>query len=219
MVDPHAVKGVFLVDDHPIVRHGLSAVINQVDHLEVVAEAGSVEDAWALVEAGTVPDVMLVDLSLKDKNGLELIKKIRSQGLNFPMLVLSMHDESMYAERSMRAGANGYLMKEDADESVIDAIETVLAGDLYASEAVKDKMLRQFIDGGRNVKGVESLSDRELEVFEWIGNGFSSQQVAEKLGLSVKTVEAHRARIKKKLAIDNATQFVQAAVRWVEDGR
>ncbi len=212
------MQRILLVDDHPIVRHGLTQLINTEADLEVCGEASDVVEAIQAV-AELKPDLVLVDISLRDSNGLELIKQLRSKGNELPLLVLSMHDESLYAERALRAGANGYVMKEQADETVIEAIRKILAGDLYVSKKVSVQMLRQFIGGPKSAaqsSGVERLIDRELEIFERIGKGQSTHEIAEKLSLSGKTVEAHRAHIKKKLQLENATQLVHQAIRWVE---
>ncbi len=209
---------ILIVDDHPIVRHGLTQLIAQESDMMVCGEASSEEEALQAL-AESEPDVVLIDITLKDSNGINLIKQIRSQDADLALLVLSMHDESLYAERALRAGANGYVMKQQADEAVIEGIRKVLAGELFVSDEVSAKMLRQYI-GGPAGEGSDSalrrLSDRELVVFGLIGRGLSTQKIADKLELSVKTVEAHRAHIKKKLEIDDAAQLVHRAVRWVE---
>jgi DNA-binding NarL/FixJ family response regulator len=211
-------KKIFIVDDHLIVRQGLSLIISQEEDLEVCGDAPDEQSAMDFLDEQQ-PDVAVVDLSLKEGSGLELIKRIRNTGWTFPVLVLSMHDEALYAERTLRAGANGYIMKEQADEAVIDGIHAVLRGEMYVSPAVQSRMLQQYIGGQKTEGGVESLSDRELQVFELTGQGLSTQQIADRLELSVKTIEAHRARIKKRLNLDTAAQFVQQAVLWVESQR
>ncbi len=212
------MQRILLVDDHPIVRHGLSQLIGREDDLEVCGEADHVTEALRAIQE-LKPDLVLVDISLRDSNGLELIKRVRSSGSDLPLLVLSMHDEALYAERALRAGANGYVMKEQADETVVEAIRKILGGELYLSKEVSGQMLRQFIGGRKTAtqsSGVERLSDRELEIFQMIGQGLSTHEIADKLGLSSKTVEAHRAHIKKKLQLEKATQLVHQAIRWVE---
>jgi DNA-binding NarL/FixJ family response regulator len=212
-------KGVLIVDDHPIVRHGLGQVIEREDDLFVCGEAASCSEALEVMEQQR-PQVILLDISLKDSNGIELIKALRGRGDEIPILMLSMHDESMYAERVMRAGANGYVMKERADEEVIQGLRTVLSGELYLSKEQSTRMLRHYIDGGatRNsgTPELDRLSNRELQVFEMMGQGLSTQKIADQLGLSAKTVEAHRARIKKKLEVETSTELLQKAIRWVE---
>lgn len=209
---------VFIVDDHSVVRQGLSLIINQEQDMEVCGGAGDEQEAMAFI-SGQLPDVAIIDLSLKGSNGLDLIKSIREKQWTFPILVLSMHDEALYAERALRAGANGYIMKEQADEAVLDGIRTVLKGDIYVSRNVQSRMLQQYIGGQKELSGVEMLSDRELQIFEMIGQGLSTQLIADRLELSVKTIEAHRVRIKKKLKTDTASQLMQQAVLWVDEHR
>lgn len=209
---------VFIVDDHSVVRQGLGLIINQEEDLEVGGGAGDEAEALAAMMKQQ-PDVAVIDLSLKGGSGLDLIKAIRERGWTFPILVLSMHDEALYAERALRAGANGYIMKEQADEAVLDGLRTVLKGELFVSREVQSRMLQQYIGGQKELSGVETLSDRELQVFELIGQGLSTQQIADRLELSVKTIEAHRVRIKKKLNTDTASQLMQQAVLWVDEHR
>ncbi len=209
---------VFIVDDHSIVRQGLGLIIDQEEDLEVVGGAGDEAEALAAMTE-RLPDVAVIDLSLKGGSGLDLIKAIRERSWAFPVLVLSMHDEALYAERALRAGANGYIMKEQADEAVLDGLRTVLKGELFVSREVQSRMLQQYIGGQKELSGVETLSDRELQVFELIGQGLSTQQIADRLELSVKTIEAHRVRIKKKLNTDTASQLMQQAVLWVDEHR
>lgn len=209
-------KTVFIVDDHSIVRQGLSLIINQEEDLEVGGGASDEAEALAAMTK-CLPDVAVIDLSLKGGSGLDLIKAIRERAWTFPILVLSMHDEALYAERALRAGANGYIMKEQADEAVLDGLRTVLKGDLFVSREVQSRMLQQYIGGQKELSGVETLSDRELQVFEMIGQGLSTQQIADRLELSVKTIEAHRVRIKKKLNTDTVSQLMQQAVLWVDE--
>ena len=211
-------KKIFIVDDHSVVRQGLSLIINQEEDLEVCGGAPDEQEALTAMDA-LQPDVAIVDLSLKGSSGLDLIKAVRDRGWNFPVLVLSMHDEALYAERALRAGANGYIMKEQADEAVLDGIRSVLKGDIYVSRQVQARMLQQYIGGQKELSGVETLSDRELQIFEMIGQGLSTQQMADRLELSVKTIEAHRVRIKKKLKTDTASQLMQQAVLWVDEHR
>ncbi|MEE9369738.1 MAG: response regulator transcription factor [Pontiella sp.] len=209
---------VYLVDDHPIVRQGLIKLIEQEEELEVCGEAGSVSEALPAIQKAA-PDVILVDISLEDSNGLELIKLIDDLGLQIPTLVLSMHDESLYAEHALKAGASGYVMKQAASNTLIQAIEKVLDGEIYVSKAMSSQMLKMaFRSGGEKQRsGTEALSLRELEVFELIGRGNSTREIAEQLSLSVKTIETYRAHIKEKLQLRNGTELMQRAVQWVEN--
>jgi DNA-binding NarL/FixJ family response regulator len=209
---------VYLVDDHPIVRQGLIKLIEQEEGLEVCGEAGNVSDALtAIRELG--PDVILVDISLEDSNGLELIKMIDDLCLQIPMLVLSMHDESLYAEHALRAGASGYVMKQAAANTLIQAIEKVMDGEIYVSKNMSSQMLKMaFRSGSEEARtGVELLSLREIEVFELIGRGNSTREIAEQLNLSVKTIETYRAHIKDKLQLRSGTELMQRAIHWVEN--
>lgn len=208
---------VYLVDDHPIVRQGLIKLIEQEDGLEVCGESGTVSDALeALKKLG--PDVILVDISLEDSNGLELIKLVDDLGMQIPMLVLSMHDESLYAEHALRAGASGYVMKQAASNTLIQAIEKVLDGEIYVSKSMSSQMLKMaFRSNGEDTRtGTETLSLRELEVFELIGRGNSTREIAGQLHLSVKTIETYRAHIKDKLQLRSGTELMQRAIHWVE---
>lgn len=209
---------VYLVDDHPIVRQGLIKLIEQEDALEVCGEAGSVSEALGEIQKHE-PDVILVDISLEDSNGLELIKTIDDLGLQIPTLVLSMHDESLYAEHALKAGASGYVMKQAAATTLVQAIEKVLDGEIYVSKTMSSQMLKMaFRSGGEKTRsGTEALSLRELEVFELIGRGNSTREIAEQLNLSVKTIETYRAHIKDKLHLRSGTELMQKAIHWVEN--
>jgi DNA-binding NarL/FixJ family response regulator len=208
---------VLLVDDHPILRKGLAQMINMEQDMTVCGEAEEAGKAFELV--GTLqPDVAVVDISLKTGNGIELVKNIKARYPELPILVLSMHDESLYAERALRAGSLGYIMKEEATEQVLVAIRRVLKGEIFLSEKMKSRMLQQLTTGGRNkvvVSPIENLTDRELEVFRLIGEGRSTRQIAAELHLSVRTVEAYREYIKSKLNLRNATELVQHAFHYV----
>ena len=208
---------VLLVDDHPILRKGLAQMINMEQDLTVCGEAEEAGKAFELVGTLT-PDVAVVDISLKTGNGIELVKNIKARYPELPILVLSMHDESLYAERALRAGSLGYIMKEEATEQVLVAIRRVLKGEIFLSEKMKSRMLQQLTTGGRNkvvVSPIENLTDRELEVFRLIGEGRSTRQIAGELHISVRTVEAYREYIKSKLNLRNATELVQHAFHWV----
>jgi DNA-binding NarL/FixJ family response regulator len=210
---------VLLIDDHPILRKGLAQLINQEADLMVCGEAEEAPKAFEAV--GTLnPDVAVVDISLKGGNGLELIKNIKARYPDLPLLVLSMHDETLYAERALRAGSLGYIMKEEAIEKVIAAIRQVIGGDIFLSDRMKGRLLNQLV-GGRIKQGtssIDSLSDRELEVFRLIGEGRGTRQIAEELRLSVRTVEAYREYIKDKLNLKNGTELVQHAFQYVHSG-
>jgi DNA-binding NarL/FixJ family response regulator len=204
---------VFLVDDHPIVRQGLGLLINREPDLVVCGEA---EDAPSALRrmASAQPDLMVIDISLEGPDGLELLKTIRLKEPILPVLILSMHEESSYAERSLRAGANGYIMKQEATERVLVAIRRILEGKVYLSERLTNKMLEQFVHGVGSSKNnpLMTLSDRELEVYRLIGAGHSTRQIADELHVSVKTVESYQAHIKEKLSLRNARELVQHAI-------
>jgi len=207
---------VLVVDDHPIVRQGLSQLINREPDLVVCGEA---EDARTALDAiaPLKPDILIVDVSLDGPDGVELLKTIRSRDSKLPVLILSMHDESLYAERALRAGANGYIMKQEATERVLIAIRQILGGEVYVSDRMAQKMMQQFIrrSGVTKRSGMDELTDRELEVFRLIGQGHGTRQIAEELHLSVKTVESYYAHIKEKLSLKNARELVQHAAQWV----
>jgi DNA-binding NarL/FixJ family response regulator len=206
-------RSVLIVDDHPIVRQGLSQLINAEDDLEVCGTAATVEEALQSL-GESYPDVVIVDLSLAHSDGLELIKEIRSETRHLPVLVLSMHDENMYAERLLSAGANGYIMKQAAADQLLIALRRVLAGGVYVSEHLGSSMIERIAgnDPKRSSNPIERLSNRELQVLNLIGRGKTTREVAENLTLSVKTVESHRQRIKKKLNLQTSAQLVQFAV-------
>lgn len=201
------------MDDHPIVRQGLIQLINAESDLDVCGDAASVDEALDLLETAE-PNVVILDLSLPDSDGLELLKKIRKENRHLPVLVLSMHDESMYAERLLSAGANGYIMKQAAADQLLIALRRVLAGGVYVSEGLGALMIERISGDGRRATAnpIERLSNRELQVLNLIGQGRTTREVAETLNLSVKTVESHRQRIKKKLNLQTSAQLVKFAV-------
>jgi DNA-binding NarL/FixJ family response regulator len=208
---------IIIVDDHPIIRKGLADLIKQEHDLNVCGAYDEANAALAVMES-LKPDLAIVDITLRDTSGIELIKDIKIRFPKLPVLVLSMHDESFYAERALRAGARGYVMKEEASEKVMTAIRRVLAGEVYLSESVAARMLSKYVDG-RPEQGsnpVERLSDRELEVFELIGRGLGTSQIAEKLHRSIKTIEAHRANIKRKLQLRTSPELLRMALQWVQ---
>jgi len=208
-------KTVFVVDDHPIVRQGLALLINQESDLAVCGEAEEMHSALSAIQA-TRPDILIVDISLNGPDGLELLKHIRISAPRLPVLILSMHDESIYAERALRAGANGYIMKQEATEKVMVALRRILSGEIYVSDRIANSMLRHYVRGadGSEHSSISDLSDRELEVFRLIGEGQGTRQIAKALHLSVKTVESYQAHIKEKLSLRSARELVQHAVEW-----
>ncbi len=211
---------VFIVDDHPVVRQGLTALINQESDLNVCGDAEDSTQAMDRI-VQIKPDIAVVDLALGDDTGLDLIRRIKGRLPDLLILVLSMHHESFYAERVLRAGGRGYIMKEEAPQQILTAIRKVLEGEIYLSDEMSARLLSTLFETtpGHNASLVDRLSDRELQVFELIGRGLRTREVAEKLYLSIKTVESHRANIKKKLGLKHTNEFVQQAVRWVEYGK
>lgn len=213
-------RRVFVVDDHPIVRQGLALLINQQPDLTVCGEAEDVHSALQKI-ASSKPDIVIVDISLNGPDGIELLKSVRARDTLLPVLILSMHDESIYAERALRAGANGYIMKQEATETVLAALRRIINHEIYVSEAVAKKMLRRYISGSATAaqSPLAELSDRELEVFRLIGEGHSTRRIAEELHLSVKTVESYQAHIKEKLSLRSARELVQHAIQWAINAR
>ncbi len=210
-------KRILIVDDHPMMRQGLAQLIAAERDLVVCCEADTARQAFERISRDK-PDLALVDISLPDKNGLELIKDVRAIHPDLPVLVVSMHDESLYAERVLRAGGRGYVMKQEGGKVLMQAIRQVLAGQIYVSDKMSARILEVF-SGGHRESGAARLgrlTDREFEVFQLIGHGRSTREIAEHLHLSVKTVEVHRANIKKKLRIKTATDLVRYAVRAAE---
>ena len=193
-------KNVVIIDDHPILREGLRQLLNEEPNLYVSGEAENVHKAMEVIEQYK-PDIAIVDVSLEGGSGIALIKRMRATYPGLATLVLSMHDELLYAERALRAGANGYIMKQEKPEKAVQAINRILDGDIYLSEKMASTMVHKLLGSGSAGKGVgiESLSDRELEVFQLIGNGWATRQISEQLHVSIKTVESHRARIKEKM--------------------
>lgn len=207
---------ILIVDDHPIVRQGLAELINHEDDLMVCGQAEDAHQAMKAVKE-LKPNMAIVDISLKQTSGMELIKDLNSQYPDLPILALSMHDESLYAERTLRAGARGYIMKAVATEKVIMAIRKILSGEIYISDKMASKMMLKLVGGKSEIKKspVETLSDRELEVFQLIGKGFGTRQISERLYLSIKTIETYRAHIKEKLNLADAAELLQYAIQWV----
>ena len=212
------VTRVFLVDDHPLVRESLTSLIEQQPDLRVCGEADSARSALATI-GGAMPDVAIVDLSLGDHSGLDLIRDLRKLHPEVAVLVLSMHDEDLYAERALRAGARGYIMKREATRNVILAIRRIREGKIALSPRFAESLAEKFVAGAPAVVEfpVSHLSDRELEVFRMAGHGRATRQIAESLHLSPKTVQAYYARIKVKLGVKSATELLREAIRWVEE--
>jgi DNA-binding NarL/FixJ family response regulator len=206
---------VLVVDDHPIVRQGLALMINQEPDLAVCGEAEDMHFALTTITA-IKPDIVIVDISLNGPDGLELLKHVRQISPTLPVLILSMHDESVYAERALRAGANGYIMKQEATDKVLVALRRILSQEIYVSERVAKNMLQHYVRGNTVTlrSPVTELTDRELEVFRLIGDGHSTRQIADELHLSVKTVESYQAHIKEKLSLHSARELVQYAIQW-----
>jgi len=209
-------RRLFLVEDHPVTREGFAQLINYQPDLEVCGQAGTAAKAITGIEE-LAPDLAIVDISLTESNGLELIKQLKSRCPSLPVLVLSTHDEALYAQRAVRAGARGYVMKQAPTREVMNAIRTVLGGDLYLSDPMRSRLVREHLDGSKGERGteVEGLSDRELKIFDLIDHGDTTRRIATKLHVSVSTVETHRAHIKEKLSLHNAVELVRRAVEWV----
>lgn len=210
---------VLIVDDHPLMRKGLALALEEGGTATVCGQVADAEESLDLVGTRR-PDLVLVDISLPGMSGLELVKQLRSRSPEVAILVVSRHDEELYAERVIRAGARGYVSKLEAPEVIVEAVRRVLAGGVYVSSAINERLLTQIAESGRRFGAsspLEVLSDRELEVFEQTGEGRSTRQIADRLHLSVKTVESYRARIKKKLDLDSASELLRHAVQWVEE--
>lgn len=211
-------KQIYIVDDHPLMRKGLVMTIEKEIGFEVCGQADSAEKALTEI-LDLEPDAAVVDISLPGMNGIELIKNVLHQKPNLKILVVSRHDEELYAERAIRAGAKGYLMKLEAAEVLVTAIRQILKGGIYLSDKIGTKLIMKMASGNaaKSDNPLDLLSDRELEVFELTGNGLSTKEIGEKLHISVKTVESHRANIKDKLQVDTANELMRHAVKWVEE--
>jgi DNA-binding NarL/FixJ family response regulator len=209
---------VLIVDDHPILRKGLAMLINQEPDLVVIAEADNAQKALEMIEKHK-PDMLIVDISLPGIDGIELIKTVKLRYRNLPSLVVSMHDETLFAERALRAGARGYIMKQEALERVLVAIRRILAGEIFVSDKITTNMLEKLVsvDGKATNSAVDLLSNRELTVFRMIGQGIKTSQIAEKLHLSVKTIESYRSHIKEKLKLNDGTDLLKYAIQWVQN--
>ncbi len=213
---PATPRRVFVVDDHPLIREGLAAQISTQPNMSLCGEAEDVAEALSRI-AETNPDLVIVDISLKNGNGIDLVKRLKAKDPSLVILVWSMHPENLYAERALRAGARGYVNKGKSADQIMDAILTVLDGRTYLSPEMSEKLLGRVIGGQKEMEtsSVEGLTDRELETFEFLGQGMTTQQIAAKMHVSRKTVETYRARIKEKLGLANAVELVQHAVQWL----
>ena len=217
MADP---KKILIVEDHPIFRWGLRELINQENDLVVCAEAEDISQAWQAID-NLKPDLVIADITLHEDDGIDLVKEITAECKHLPVLILSMHDEFLYAERALHAGARGYIMKQEAMDSVVTAVRQVLSGKIYLNESVKEHILVSLADrsGGKEKAPIQRLTDRELEVFRLIGRGYSTRDIADRLHLSIKTIGTYRERIKEKLNIKHATELVRWAVHWEKSGQ
>jgi DNA-binding NarL/FixJ family response regulator len=214
--DPAAKTKVFLVDDHPLVREWLTQLIQRESDLAICGEAEDTQEALEKI-AATKPDIVIADISLKSTHGLELVKDLQVRAPSLPVLILSMHDESLYAERVLRAGAKGYITKQEATKKILLAVRQILAGQIYISEKMASNMVNKMVRGRAEEQKtpIERLTDRELEVFQLIGSGQGTRRIASELHLGIKTVESYRARIKEKLKLEDGTQLLQQAIQWV----
>lgn len=219
-VSPVVKCKVLLVEDHPMFRERMAHLINKDLGMTVCGEADNIAEAMEIIKAER-PDIAIVDISLRGSSGLELLKDIKAQGVDISVLVLSMHAEELYAERALRAGAKGYIMKSEASTEVIEAIRTVQRGEVYVSRPMVGKILMRMASsaGRSDISGVDSLADRELEVFQLIGQGRNTREIAKALNLGESTIETYRARIREKLGLRNTAELAQQAARWVTEQR
>jgi DNA-binding NarL/FixJ family response regulator len=206
---------IFIVEDHPIIRRGYRSLLDAEPNLQVVGEADTAEEALAYIDAAEPPDLVVVDLGLDGMSGLELIKRLTSSHAGIRILVISMYEETLYGERALQAGAHGYVRKKEADAVIVDAIQDVLNGNYYLSEDLQRRVLRRYTGQKRQGEtGLERLTDRELDVFERIGRGLSTREIAEELHISIKTVQTHRSNIQEKFGTDTVEKLMRRAVLW-----
>ena len=212
---PKKASKILIVDDHPIFCLGMAELINKEPDLIVCGSESTAEKAWDMIKKHK-PDLVIVDISLKETNGLDLVEEINREYPDLPSLVLSMYDESLYAERALVSGARGYIMKQKAIGQVVEALRQVLSGNVYASQTIKDKVFNRLISSGKpNEKfSLDKLTNRELEIFRLIGDGLESKEIADRLNVSIKTVGTHRENIKEKFNIKHYTELVKFAVHW-----
>ncbi len=210
---------IMIVDDHVIVRQGIAQLVNREPDLDVRYEAGDADSAVALLAAEPV-DLAIVDISLPGTSGLELVKMMHAQKPSLPILMMSMHDEALYSDRAFRAGAKGYVMKQEATERLLMAIRKILNGGVYVSDRMQTVMVQRFLSSGmdQKVSFIDNLTDREFEILRMIGQGLTVSEIAAKLGRSVKTVEAHRANLREKLGLKRAAELARFATQWAERG-
>jgi DNA-binding NarL/FixJ family response regulator len=213
IVNQRRVRRVLIVDDHPIVREGLRSIMDGEDDLMVCGEAETVREARIAIEE-LAPDVVVTEFSLRQGDAVDLVREVRARHPDLPVLVLSSHDEAIYAERMLAAGASGYIMKQAAGDQFLGSLRHVLDGHIYVSEAVGNNMIHKFAAGGlrRSANPIDRLSSRELQILHMIGKGMSTRETAETLHLSIKTIESHRQRIKRKLNLNTGSQLVRYAV-------
>lgn len=209
---------ILMVEDHPILREGMAKLINHEEDMVVCAEAETAHDAIEMVDKHK-PDLLLLDITLKDGSGLDVLKELKSRHPHLPTLILSMHDESLYAERALRAGARGYVMKGETPAKVITAIRRVLANEISLSEDMTRTALVRLGGGKREASTIEELSDRELEIFQAIGRGLSTREIADTLHLSMKTIASHRENIKVKLKLKSSSDLMKQAIHWMHTNR
>lgn len=210
------MSSIFIIDDHPLIRRGLQQLLEDETSFSVCGESDNVADSLAAIKR-CAPDLVILDISLPDGSGLDLLKRIHAIQPNLPILISSMHDERLLAERALRAGAMGYISKQQAPEHLIEAVKRILKGGIYVSQMMTERMLLQsYNHQNMDLKQspIDTLTNRELEVFEQIGQGFSTVQIAENLNLSTKTIETHRAHIKQKLNLHSATDLTRHALQW-----
>lgn len=214
------MTNILIVDDHPIMRQGLAVTLDSAIDFNVCEQAESAEDALEIIDQTEI-DLIIVDISLPGMGGLEFIKSVRALRPEILCLVVSRHDEALYAERAIRAGARGYVMKLEAGDVIVDAVRRVVNGGVYVSEEINERLLMSMVSGRDSLSHspLDVLSDRELEVFEMIGRGIPTREIAEKLHLSVKTIESYRSRIKDKLNLKSAAELIQHGVQWIEGER
>ena len=208
---------ILIVDDHPLVRQGIAQYINQEPDMTVCGEASDGNQAIAVIES-LKPDLVIVDIEMKGVSGLELVRNLQALYPDILVLMLSMHDENIYAQRALSSGARGYIMKEADPENVIEAIRKILSGDVYASPSATAKILKNVSAANKAGSFTDLLSDRELQVFRLIGDGYKTRHIAEKLILSAKTVESYKARLKQKLSLNNAAELARHAAEWAKSG-
>jgi DNA-binding NarL/FixJ family response regulator len=216
MPDKIKIKKILIVDDHPILRQGIKRVLEKENDLVICGEASGAGEAMDLINSEK-PDIAIIDITLSGNvNGIELIRSIKERFPEIYSLVLSMHSESIYAERAIKAGARGYIMKEDASKNIISAVRTVLNDELYLSSELSKKLLDKFIHKTKDSSiSIETLSNREFEIFQLIGNGFSTKEIANKLSLSIYTIESHKKNIKEKLRVKDSSELTRNAIQWV----